>query len=213
MSGDVRPGYKQTEVGVIPEDWGISTVGDEFSIQLGKMLDSEKNLGVFKPYIGNRAVQWGKIELDDIGFIKMMPSDLQRFRLLNGDLLVYEGGEIGRAAIWKEQMAECYYQKALHRLRSKRGYRADLLLWMLERWSETGVLANFVTQAGIAHFPKDKFEKVPLPVATKAEQGAIAEVLSEMDAEISMLETKLANARQLKQGMMHNLLTGRIRFV
>lgn len=195
---------------MIPEDWEISTVGDEFSIQLGKMLDSEKNLGVFKLYIGNRAVQWGKIELDDSGFIRMM---LQRFRLRNGDLLVCEGGEMGRAAIWKEQMAEWYYQKALHRLRFKRGYRADLLLWMLERWSETGVLANFVTQTSIAHFPKDKFEKAPRPVPTKAEPEAIAEVLSEMDAEISTLETKLAKVRQLKQGMMHSLLTGRVRLV
>ena len=59
---DVRPGYKQTEVGVIPEDWTISTVGVEFSIQLGKMLDiPEKNSGVPKPFLGNRAVQWGRI--------------------------------------------------------------------------------------------------------------------------------------------------------
>ena len=50
-------GYKQTEVGVIPEDWEVTAVGNEFSIQLGKMLDSKKNVGVPKPYLGNRAVQ------------------------------------------------------------------------------------------------------------------------------------------------------------
>ncbi|MCI0419289.1 MAG: restriction endonuclease subunit S, partial [Acidobacteria bacterium] len=93
-----------------------------------------------------------------------------------------EGGEIGRAAIWKEQIPECYYQKALHRLRSKHGYRADLLLWMLERWSATGLLVNFVTQTSIAHLPKEKFEKVPLPLPAKAEQESIAEVLSNADA-------------------------------
>ena len=47
----IPPGYKQTEVGVIPEDWGVSTVGAEFSIQLGKMLDAEKNVGVPKPFL------------------------------------------------------------------------------------------------------------------------------------------------------------------
>jgi type I restriction enzyme S subunit len=46
-----KPGYKQTEVGLIPEDWEVTTVGNEFSIQLGKMLDSEKNVGVPKPYL------------------------------------------------------------------------------------------------------------------------------------------------------------------
>ncbi len=202
----VMPGYKQTEVGVIPEDWEISTVGNEFSIQLGKMLDSEKNIGAPKPYIGNRAVQWGRIELNDIGFIKMTPSDLQRFRLRSGDLLVCEGGEIGRAAIWKEQIPECYYQKALHRLRSKHGYRADLLLWMLERWSATGLLVNFVTQTSIAHLPKEKFEKVPLPLPAKAEQESIAEVLSNADALIETLEQLIAKKRLLKQGVMQKLL-------
>jgi type I restriction enzyme, S subunit len=62
-----------------------------------------------KPYIGNRAVQWGRIDLSDLGIIKMTPSDLQRFRLRQGDLLVCEGGEIGRGAIWNEPIEECYY--------------------------------------------------------------------------------------------------------
>lgn len=109
----VPPGYKQTEVGVIPEDWDCTTVGAEFDIQLGKMLDAEKNTGVSKPFIGNRAIQWGRIDLSDIGTVPLTPSDLQRFRLWEGDLLVCEGGEVGRAAIWKNQLDECYYQKAL----------------------------------------------------------------------------------------------------
>lgn len=214
MSVKVMPGYKQTEVGVIPVDWEVSTVGDEFSIQLGKMLDSVKNTGIPKPYLGNRAIQWGQIDLSDIGNIKMASSDLQRFRLRDGDLLVCEGGEIGRAAVWHNPIAECYYQKALHRLRPKRGYNVMLMLNILQRLASTGFLLNFVTQTSIAHLPKDKFETVPIPLPpTKAEQEAIAEVLSDIDAEIAALEAKLTKARQLKQGMMHSLLTGKIRLV
>ena len=210
----VPPGYKQTEVGAIPEDWEVTTVGNEFSIQLGKMLDSEKNVGVPKPYLGNRAVQWGRIDRNDLSVIKMTPSDLQRFRLRQGDLLVCEGGEIGRAAIWNEPIEECYYQKALHRLRPIRGYNVQLMLNVLQRLASTGFLTNFVTQTSIAHLPKDKFEKVPIPLTpTKAEQTAIAAILSDMDTEIAALEEKLAKARQLKQGMMQELLTGRIRLV
>ena len=208
------PGYKQTEVGVIPEDWEVSTVGDEFSIQLGKMLDSEKNIGVPKPFLGNRAVQWGRIDLNDIGAIKLTPSDLQRFRLRFGDLLVCEGGEIGRCAIWYGPIDECYYQKALHRLRPKRGYNVTLLLNVLQRLASSGFLLNFVTQTSIAHLSKEKLEIVPIPLpSSKAEQAAIAAILSDMDAEISALEAKLTKARQIKQGMMQELLTGRIRLV
>ncbi len=118
----VPAGYKQTEVGVIPVDWDCTTVGAEFDIQLGKMLDVEKNTGVPRPFIGNRAVQWGRIDVSDIGTILLTPSDLRRFWLRAGDLLVCEGGEVGRAAIWRGQIRECYYQKALHRLRPKRRY-------------------------------------------------------------------------------------------
>ena len=105
----IPPGYKQTEVGVIPKDWRVSSVGAEFKVQLGKMLDAAKNAGIPKPYIGNRSVQWGRIDSDDIATVSMTVADLQRFRLRPGDLLVCEGGEIGRAAIWDEPIPECYY--------------------------------------------------------------------------------------------------------
>ena len=105
----------------------------------------------------------GRIDLTDIGEIKLTPSDLQRFRLRKGDLLVCEGGEIGRAAVWQQSIEECYYQKALHRLRPIRGYNVQLMFNMLQRLASTGFLLNFVTQTSIAHLPKDKFETVPIP--------------------------------------------------
>ena len=206
-----RHGYKQTEVGVIPEQWTVTTVGYEFSIQLGKMLDAEKNVGVSKPFLGNRAVQWGCIDLSDIGNIKLTPSDLQQYRLRNGDLLVCEGGEVGRAAIWNAPIDECYYQKALHRLRPKRGYNVDLMRNLLQRLSETRVLQNFVTRTSIAHLPKDKFETIPIPLPTKAEQDAIAEALSDADALIESIEQLIAKKHHLKQGAMQELLTGKKR--
>jgi restriction endonuclease S subunit len=206
-------GFKQTDAGMLPDDWQISTVGAEFSIQLGKMLDSEKNVGVLKPFLGNRAVQWGRVELGDLGEVKLTPFDLQRFRLRKGDLLVCEGGEIGRAAVWRDPISECYYQKALHRLRPIGDYNVGLMLSVLERLASTGVLLNFATQTSIAHLPKDKFETVPIPYPPPAEQTAIAAILADMDAELAATETKLAKARHIKQGMMQELLTGRIRLV
>ena len=209
---EVKPDYKQTEVGVIPEDWAISTVGAEFSIQLGKMLDAEKNVGVPKPFLGNRAVHWGRIDLAAIGEIKLTPSDLQRLRLRDGDLLVCEGGEIGRAAVWQQPIEECYYQKALHRLRPISGYNVQLMLNILQRLASTGFLLNFVTQTSIAHLPKEKLETVPIPVPpTSAEQKAIADALSDADALIESLEQLLTKKRQVKKGAMQELLTGKKR--
>lgn len=206
---EVRKGYKQTDIGVIPEDWEVTTVGNEFSIQLGKMLDAEKNVGIPKPFLGNRSVQWGSVDISDLGLIKLTPSDLQRFRLREGDLLVCEGGEVGRAAIWNQPIEECYYQKALHRLRPKRGYNTVLMINILQNLASKGFLLNYVTQTSIAHLPKDKFETVPIILPPLAEQEAIAEALSDADALIESLETLLAKKRQVKQGAMSELLTGK----
>lgn len=205
------PGYKLTEAGVIPEDWEISTVGAEFFVQLGKMLDAEKNVGISKPFLGNRAVKWGRVDPTCIGQIKLTARDLQRYRLRNGDLLVCEGGEVGRAAIWRDELGECYYQKALHRLRSKRGYNPILMLNVLRKHAASGVLQDFVTQTSIAHLPKDKFEEVPIPLPGKIEQASIAEALSDADALIESLEQLIAKKRQIKQGTMQALLTGKQR--
>ncbi|RMD00150.1 restriction endonuclease subunit S [Aquitalea palustris] len=208
---ELRPGYKHTDVGLIPNDWDVSTVGAEFAVQLGKMLDSERNFGVNKPYLGNKSVQWDRIDISDIQMIPMSQSDLNKFRLQAGDLLVCEGGEVGRAAIWDAQIEECYYQKALHRLRPLRGFEPKLMVAILQLWARRGMLANFVTQTSIAHLPKEKFVEVPIPRPSAGEQRAIATALSDVDALIAGLEKLIAKKRDLKQAAMQQLLTGQTR--
>lgn len=208
---ELKPGYKETEVGVIPEEWKVSTVGCEFEIKLGKMLDAERNVGVPKPYLGNKAVQWSRIDIGNLPTVPMSRSDIERFRLRKGDLLVCEGGEIGRAAIWEAPIEECYYQKALHRLRSLRGFDSQLMVALLRQWSERGLLTNYVTQTSIAHLPREKFLEVPVPVPPPAEQRAIVGALSDVDALIASLEQLIAKKRDLKQATMQQLLTGKTR--
>ena len=207
----VPQGYKRSDAGLIPQDWRVSTIGAEFRIQLGKMVDAAKNSGVPKPYLGNRSVQWGRIDVEDIDTVPMTRADLQRFRLRQGDLLVCEGGEIGRAAIWDDPIPECYYQKALHRLRSKGGYDAYVMMSLLELWASTGYLANYVTQTSIAHLPKDKLEIVPVPVPSRHEQPVIAKALSEVDRLLEALEALIIKKRTIKQAAMQQLLTGNTR--
>jgi type I restriction enzyme S subunit len=208
---EVPAGYKRSEAGVIPKDWSVSSVSAEFNIQLGKMLDGARNVGIPKPYIGNRSVLWGGFDLDDLRQVPMTPSDLQRFRLRRNDLLVCEGGEIGRAAIWNEPIPECYYQKALHRLRPRGKYDVFLMMSFLNLWTSTGYLANYVTQTSIAHLPKDKLEIVPLPVPPEIEQRAIAEALSDMDGLLAALEALIVKKRAIKKATMQQLLTGKTR--
>ena len=217
-NGDLRPArteapelYQSSPMGWIPKAWSLESVGLEFEIQLGKMLDAEKNLGVYKTYIGNKAVQWGGIDMGAAQFVKMTRSDLVRFRLAKGDLLVCEGGEVGRAAIWDEPIDECYYQKALHRLRPLRGYSPHLMLAFLRYWTSRDMLADYVSQTSIAHLTQEKFASVPLPVPERDEQLAIATRLMAQDAKAKFEDRKLSKMREMKSGLMDDLLTGRVR--
>jgi len=143
----------------------------------------------------------------------MSRADIECYRLRRGDLLVCEGGEVGRAATWEEPIEECYFQKALHRLRPIRGFNSRLMAALLRLWADRGLLSNYVTQTSIAHLPREKFIEIPLPVPSTAEQTAIATVLSDMDAELSALEARRDKTRDLKQAMLQELLIGRTRLV
>lgn len=193
------------------EPWQISTVGDEFDVQLGKMLDSAKNVGEPKKYLGNRAVQWGRFDIASAGTVLLTEADKCRYRVHVGDLLVCEGGEIGRAAIWRGEAPEMYFQKALHRLRPRRGYDVRLMQAFLEYWAGNGGFVNYATQTSIAHLPREKLVSMPLPLPPLDMQSQIAEALMDADDLIATTERLIAKKQAIKQGMMQQLLTGRTR--
>ncbi len=98
--------------------WEIAPVYSRYEVVLGKMLDSKKVSGEhLAPYLRNIDVQWDRINVDDLPVMDFDPEDRIRFSLNEGELLVCEGGDIGRTAIWRGELSECYYQKAIHRVR------------------------------------------------------------------------------------------------
>jgi type I restriction enzyme S subunit len=82
------------------------------------MLSPKSKTGVGSfPYLPNQNVQWQGFKLDDLATMDFSEREREKFRLLPGDLLICEGGEPGRSAVWQGILQDCYYQKALHRLR------------------------------------------------------------------------------------------------
>jgi type I restriction enzyme S subunit len=150
-----------------PKGWEVQLFGNITDSRLGKMLDKKAQSGNYhKPYLANFNVKWGRFELDELRSMDFTPRDQDEFRLCYGDLLVCEGGEVGRCAIWDEQLAECYYQKALHRVRCKVKLCVpeyiQYYLWFMARG---GGFKDYVTSATIAHLTGVKLKslKVPLP--------------------------------------------------
>ena len=98
---------------------------------LSKMLDKEKNKGIYQPYLANLNVQWGEFKLSSLQTMRFEDHEQKRYGLKYGDLVICEGGEPGRCAIWRDELTNIKIQKALHRLRVYSGYSSDFLYYRM----------------------------------------------------------------------------------
>lgn len=205
-------GYKQTEVGVIPEDWEVKELGaiGEPLIGLTYHPNDVREFGTLVLRSSN--IQENKLAFDDNVYVQMDIPDRAITQARDLLICVRNGSRqlIGKCALVDEKTAGSAFGAFMSVFRSEFSefifsqFQSDLIKRQINE--VMGATINQITSKDLARF------KVILP-PTKAEQEAIAEVLSEMDAELAALEDKLAKARALKQGMMYELLTGRIRLV
>lgn len=173
--------------------WQESTLGVIADTQLGKMLDAKKNEGEFHPYLGNDNVQWDGIDLSEVKEMRFKDSELSKFALKPGDLLVCEGGDPGRCAIWNLE-EEMYYQKALHRVRAHEDVLDNrFLYYFLVHIGSTQEIRQYYTGgATIKHLPAGALNRVKVRYPDLAMQRRIADVLSAYD---ELIEN---NRRQIK---------------
>lgn len=162
-------------------EWKEAPLGNLAETQLGKMLNQKKNAGEPRRYLGNDNVQWNSFKLDEVKEMRFKDSELDRFRLRHGDLLVCEGGDPGRCALW-ESDEEVYYQKALHRVRVGKELDARYLLYFLIHIGETQEIRQYYTGgATIKHLPAAALNRVVIRYPSYDTQGRIAGVLSAYD--------------------------------
>ena len=156
----------------------LETVAD---FCLGKMLDQKKNRGEHLPYLANVNVRWGEFDLADLREMRFEQHELDRYGLKYGDIVMCEGGEPGRCAIWKEQRSSMMIQKALHRIRPHDCLRPEFLYYFFLHKGRTGHLASLFTGSTIKHLPREKLALVEVPVPPRSTQDQIASVLSAYD--------------------------------
>ena len=148
---------------------------------LGKMLDQKKNRGEPLPYLANANVRWGEFDLADLREMRFEQHELDRYGLKYGDIVMCEGGEPGRCAIWKEQCSSMMIQKALHRIRPHDCLRPEFLFYFFLHKGRTGHLASLFTGSTIKHLPREKLALVEVPVPPHSTQDQIGSVLSTYD--------------------------------
>lgn len=144
--------------------WPLLAFGDVCETRLGKMLDAKQQTGEHaRPYLRNANVQWFRFQLDDLLTMDFDESARAMLRLEPGDILICEGGQPGRAAIWQGELDECYFQKALHRARPDSTVAvAEFVIHLLRQIVDRGGLKDHVTSATIAHLTGEKLKQMPV---------------------------------------------------
>ncbi len=214
---EVKPGRKQTEAGLIPEDWDTPALGVILrSMQLGgnyKNSERQTNWPLIK--MGN--LGRGSIKLDKLEFIDPSQPPAVRDRLQEDDVLFNTRNTldlVGKVAIWRNELPEAYFNSNIMRMEFDRARVSSprFMNYILNTpQSITGLHGIAIGTTSVAAIYGRDLVKLRLPLPTPAEQDAIAEALSDADALIESLEQLLAKKRHLKQGAMQELLTGKKR--
>ncbi len=200
----------------IPMNWSISEfAGVAYESILGKMLDKQKNSGLERPYLGNINVRWGHFDLGELKKMKIEESEIDRYSLKSGDLVICEGGEPGRCAIWVgDNDEEVFIQKALHRVRFTKSYLPKFAFYYLSYAVPLERVVKHFTGTTIKHLTGTGLAKVQLPICSVREQEEIISLieakLTEVDAMDSELKVQLAKAETLRQSILKKAFSGQL---
>ena len=189
---------------------------DELAVEsvLGKMLDREKNTGTPRRYLGNINLRWGKFDLENLKTMKVEDSEIDRYCLARGDLVICEGGEPGRCAVWEGQEPTMLIQKALHRVRFTEGYSPYFAFYFMTYAAKSGLLSPNLTGSTIKHLTGKGLRNVLFPLCTLAEQEQVVRHLDsiftlcdELDCQI---DDQLLRVNALRQAILKKAFTGQL---
>ena len=188
-------------------------LGPVATSRLGKMLDKQKNTGTPKKYLRNINVRWFSFDLADLQEMKIEETEFEKYTIKKDDLVICEGGEPGRCAVW-EKNETIYFQKALHRVRFTVESEPRLYMYYIWFMTNTGALNKFYTGTGIKHLTGQSLEKVFVPVIDiKTQQKLLASIesrLSVCNNIEKIVDTALAQADALRQSILKQAFEGKI---
>ena len=163
----------------IPASWTWCHLNDIAESDLGKTMNKGQNAGELVPYLCSINVYWNKIDLSKIKHAQFTEIELAKYLLQKNDLLICEGGDIGRAAIWdiNETM---YYQNALHRVRFYGKIFPKFFLYILSLYKALGLLDKKSKGMTIKHFTKSALNSIVIPLPPLLEQKRIIEKIEQL---------------------------------
>ena len=173
----------------LPDNWVITAFTDVCESRLGKTLNSEKDEGSMSPYLCALNVKQGYFDLSIIKQTRIQTDEYERYSVMNGDLLVCEGGDVGRAAIW--QGDRICYQNALHRVRPLGNILQKYLYYSLLYSKNKNVIDDLCSGVTIKHFTTKSMSKLSISLPPIAEQRRIVNKIEELFSTLDKIEESL----------------------
>lgn len=219
VAGTAIPGDRRRSsldwLGLLPSDWPVVPVSTQFGVDLGKMLDEKRQTGAASiPYLRNTNVQWDRTDIADLKEMDIVLEERARYTVQSGDLLVCEGGQPGRAAIWDGRVADMGYQKALHRVRTR---GRSLPEWLLECLRVAVNLKVFTVESGqttIAHLTNEQLRGQRFPFPEPSTQRSLLDQLKcqrrGIDAAVRGLRQSIDLLTEYKSSLITAAVTGEL---
>ncbi len=204
-------------IGMIPKHWDVHKFCWDYNSSLGKMLDTKRVKGTFLfKYIKNTNVHWGSIDLNDLDEMDFDFSELDRYSLQPGDLMICEGGEIGKCAIIPNDFPKnIFYQKALHRVRPvSDDSNNEFLFYVMFCMAKNNYFFSSSEKATIAHLPGDTLNSLRIPFPPKKEQEFLVQHLndesSKIDCAIAKQTSIIEKLTEYKKSLIYEAVTGKL---
>ena len=201
----------------IPSTWKWVRLPEIAQILLGKTLNKAKDSGTLHPYLCSINVTWQGIKLDTVKEALFTKVELEKYQLHPGDLLICEGGDIGRTAVWEKDIP-MYYQNALHRVRFFAGLSPYFFRAIMEYYKKIGLLDKFCKGVTIKHLVQSSLCSLVFPLPPLAEQKRIVDKLEELlplvnaygkaEQRLAAYEDRFPDA--LKRSLLQEAVTGRL---
>jgi type I restriction enzyme, S subunit len=211
---EVRPGYKSTEIGVIPQDWDARTIDEIALVTSGKRLPLGSSLvrnPTPHPYIRVTDMRPGTVDLSEIRYVpeSVFPA-IKRYRIFSEDLFISVAGSLGIVGKVPEELDGANLTENADRITSITCSQ-DFLLHVLMSPLIQGVIDSIQTVGAQPKLALTRIRKFVVPQPPLPEQRAIAAALSDMDALLAGLDRLITKKRDLKRAAMQQLLTGQTR--
>jgi type I restriction enzyme S subunit len=209
--------YTESALGWIPKEWEVKPLGNLAEIisgvTLGSKNDNSDEVGV--PYLRVANVQDGYFDLQEVKTIRVSRAQFEKLQLRYGDVLMNEGGDfdkLGRGSVWQEEIKPCIHQNHVFRVRPRSDQLRSFYLafWSQSEMGKKYFVLNSKQSTNLASINSTQLNRFPVALPSSSEQERIESRVLAFSGNVNFLEQDLAKFRQVKTGLMHELLSGRV---